>query len=342
MTVLIAGLLISVSFFCNGTVEAGAASFEDSLKTFPKAYHSGLKALHSKYPHWKFEPMNTGLKWTDVLAGEAGHGTSVIGSTANVLLKSQASGDYNPDKDTYVQRDSGYVSASESAVAYYMDPRNFLDEKYVFQFEKLTYTSSHTLKGVENVLKNTFMHDAKIEYYDTAGKKIKTDKKYSEVIMEAAKKANISAYYVASKIRQEIGAKPSGSVSGKYSGYEGYYNFYNIGATDGVGAIGRGLKWAKEGTTYNRPWNTPEKSITGGAEYIASMYIGRGQYTGYLQKFDINPASMSKPYTHQYMTNLSGAVSEGAMAYNGYVGLGTLSEAKTFSIPVSLLGTRNT
>ena len=34
----------------------------------------------------------------------------------------------------------------------------------------------------------------------------------------------------------------------------------NDGSTDGSGAIARGLKWASEGSTYGRPWNTREKA----------------------------------------------------------------------------------
>ncbi|MCD7796287.1 MAG: hypothetical protein LUG95_01290 [Clostridiales bacterium] len=38
-----------------------------------------------------------------------------------------------------VQEGSSWVSASETAVKYYMDPRNWLDEKHIFQFESTSY-----------------------------------------------------------------------------------------------------------------------------------------------------------------------------------------------------------
>ena len=34
---------------------------------------------------------------------------------------------------------------------------------------------------------------------------------------------------------------------------------------------------------YDRPWNTPKKAIMGGAKWIASGYISRGQFTSYLK-----------------------------------------------------------
>lgn len=35
---------------------------------------------------------------------------------------------------------------------------------------------------------------------------------------------------------------------------------------------------------YDRPWNTPKKAIMGGAKWIGSGYISRGQFTSYLKK----------------------------------------------------------
>lgn len=309
-------------------------SFDESLKSFPSSYHSALKKLHEAYPNWQFKPLETGLTWNTVLNAEMEDDKNVVPTNADYTLKSKAVDDYNIETNTFIQKDVGWVKAATPTVAYFMDPRNFLDEKYIFQFEKLSYDESHTVEGVEAILKDTFMENTKISYLDKEGNTIDTDEKYSEVILEAAQKANIGAYYIASKIRQEIGATPSESVSGNHKGYEGYYNFYNIGATDGIGAIGRGLSWARDGATYGRPWDSPRKAIIGGAKYISESYIGPGQSTGYLQKFNVNPNSAYKLYSHQYMTNVAGATSEAVFAYNGYVGMGLLKETKIFWIPV--------
>ena len=37
-------------------------------------------------------------------------------------------------------------------------------------------------------------------------------------------------------------------------------------------------------TSYNRPWTTPKKAIIGGAEFISSSYIEKGQFTSYFKK----------------------------------------------------------
>ena len=168
----------------------------------------------------------------------------------------------------------------------------------------------------------------------SAGKKKKSSIKYSEAILNAGKTYNVNPCYLASKILNEVGTSGSSSVSGKHSTYPGIYNFYNIGATDGTNAIARGLKWASEGTTYGRPWTTPVKSINGGAEFLASSYIACGQFTGYLQRFNVNPNGKYSVYSHQYMTNLTGALSQGYSTYVSYVKSGLIDNTYVFSIPV--------
>ena len=219
------------------------------------------------------------------------------------------------------------------AVEYYMDPRNFLNEEGIFQFEKLSFTDAVTIADVENVLKGTFMAEGKITYYTAEGEQKKSSKTYAQVIYEAGQEYDVNPCYLASKIRNEVGADGSASVSGTHSTYPGIYNFYNIGATDGTGAITRGLEWASGGTTYKRPWTTPAKSIKGGAAYIVEKYIARGQFTGYLQKFNVNKASGSL-YTHQYMTNLPGAAAPAYQTYKTYLENDLINNKFIFVIPI--------
>ena len=48
-----------------------------------------------------------------------------------------------------------------------MDPRNFLDEKSIFQFELLTYEPSYqNLSGVEDILQYTPMYQTSYTYKD--------------------------------------------------------------------------------------------------------------------------------------------------------------------------------
>ena len=128
-------------------------------------------------------------------------------------------------------------------------------------------------RSVEAILDGSFMYKTNIGYITTAGKYKASNTLFSSKILEAAKKADVSAYYIASRILQEVGTKKnakyagmgaSGSVSGQYSKtYTGIYNFYNIGAYSSANPIANGLAWAsnRKDKTYNRPWTKPGKSI---------------------------------------------------------------------------------
>ena len=328
-------LAVSVLIMLTAGLVSSASTddFEASIADFPENYKPYLRELHKKYPNWIFEAFDTGLEWDTVIDNEVGTKNLTEHASSSENLKSKESGHYNQSTGAYVQKDGGFVVANRLAVEYYMDPRNFLNEEGIFQFEQLTYSDAVTIEDVESVLKGTFMYSKKITYYTSSGEKKTDTKTYSQVIYDAGKTYDVNPCYLASKIRNEIGADGSASVSGKHSVYPGIYNFYNIGATDGTGAITRGLQWASTGTSYSRPWNTPMKAIKGGAAYISEKYIDKGQFTGYLQKFNVNKATKML-YLHQYMTNLSGACSQGYTSYTAYAKTGSLYQAYLFSIPV--------
>ena len=51
-----------------------------------------------------------------------------------------------------------WAYASEDILKYYLDPRNWLTESSIFQFEQLTYNESYqTEAGVQGFLKGSFM-----------------------------------------------------------------------------------------------------------------------------------------------------------------------------------------
>ena len=335
-------VIASVNYVPKTVVKADA--FENSIKSFPDSYKPFLRSLHKKYPNWKFVPYKTNINFATAVVKEAANNNSLIENYFSKFFKSNAKGNYFPQTKKYVAKDGGtWVSTNRNAVAYFMDPRNFLNKDFIYMFESLSYDgSTQTQAGVEAVLKGTFMYKTNICYINTKGKYIKTKTKYSAQIISAAKASNVNAYYIASKIRQEIGGAKnskyagmgaSGSVSGSYGSYRGYYNFYNIGAFTGANPIASGLKWCKSGSGYSRPWNTPMKSINGGAAYIGSKYINCGQNTIYFERFNVNRSSKYGLYSHQYMTNVYGAAAEAMLTANAYQSMGIAGLSKKFIIP---------
>lgn len=363
----------AVMFFSSvavGTV-AQAGTVEDNLRAqgFSESYIEDLAALQKAHPNWKFVAFKTGIDFDDAVKGElAGTPTT------------------------------------ETNLRAYLDPRNWLNEKYIFQFESIKKSDAvQSVSSVNAILKNTWMANSKITYLDTLGNSKTVDEvaSYANAMIKASNDTNLSANYIAAKIRQENGRteNTATAVRGDVAPFRGIYNYFNIGAYvtasdglawaagflkankdtvlyDGTNATaspivtvsnGQRMTYVKEdgeyyrvtlynelgngkyedketgyilksdvNTTYmgnyGRPWTDPNKAIYYGAKYIANGYLTY-QYTMYLQKFNVN-AQSGNLYRHEYMTNVSGAASEGYHLYSGYSNAGLLNSAHTFYIPV--------
>lgn len=363
----------AVMFFSSvavGTV-VQAGTVEDNLRAqgFSESYIEDLAALQKAHPNWKFVAFKTGLDFDDAVKGElAGTPTT------------------------------------ETNLRAYLDPRNWLNEKYIFQFESIKKSDAvQSVSSVNAILKNTWMANSKINYFDTQGisKTVTEVNTYADAMIKASNYTNMSANYIAAKIRQENGGATysATAVCGTRPPFQGIFNYFNIGAYttamdglawaagflkankdtvlyDGTNATaspivtvsnGQRMTYVKEdgeyyrvtlynelgngkyedketgyilksdvNTTYmgnyGRPWTDPNKAIYYGAKYIANGYLTY-QYTMYLQKFNVN-AQSGNLYRHEYMTNVSGAASEGYHLYSGYSNAGLLNSAHTFYIPV--------
>ena len=311
---------------------------------FPESYLPALRRLHELYPNWVFQSYHTGLSWDEVIEEESIVGKNLIPNSKGIEWKSLEAGAYNWKTDSFIVYDgSTWVTASKEAIAYYMDPRNFLDEKSIFQFEMLTYESSYQNKqGVENILKYTPLYGTSYNYIDETGA-MRTIS-YADTFIEAAEYTDVSPYHLASRVKQEVvtgTSTVSNSVTGTVAGFEGFYNFYNIGAYHSTavgGAVANGLKYAKYGSTDDElndmaliPWENRYNAIVGGAYILGSTYISRGQNTIYLQKFNVTETST---YYHQYMANVEAPYAEGKKTAAAYSELENLPIV--FSIPVYL------
>jgi beta-N-acetylglucosaminidase len=213
-------------------------------------------------------------------------------------------GAYDWKNGAYVEMDSGgWVTPTKEITAYFMDPRNFLDFTYIFQFEDLLYSDKHTVTGLKAILPTK---------YDG----------YAEDLLSAARDANVSAYHLATRMTQE-GTK----IDGTWPGYEGYYNFFNIGAYahSGNGAVTNGAIYAKK-----QGWDTPYKCILGSAQQLGKNYIHKNQNTIYHQKFNVAGENL---YSHQYMSNINAPASESKIRSNKATPE-ELKNGMTFIIPV--------
>lgn len=327
ITALLAGAVLVISMLQGMCTDIAAKtvnsdfSVQLSEQGFPDSYVASLTTLHESYPQWEFEAVDTGLDWKTVLEKESVNGINLVPKSTDDSRKSTAEGAYDWEKDTWTIYDgSSWVAAHPDYIAYYMDPRNFLNDTDIFQFENLGYSSSQTEQGVRAILTSTFMEKT-VE--DTDGKTLD----YAKAFMKIGKEVSVSPYHLASRVRQEQGLKGTGSmISGTYKDYEGYFNYFNIGASGDSASkvIQKGLSYAR-----NAGWDSRYKSLVGGAQIIAKNYIAVGQDTLYFQKFNV--VYKKALYRHQYMGNLTAAYTEGKKLGQGYT---DKQQAFVFRIPV--------
>ncbi len=305
----------------------GSEEFEESISQLPETYRNSLRSIHAKHPEWKFEAVDTGLEWADVLKAESSVGKNLVSKNSIASWKSTAAQAYNQATNQWYTFDGGsWASASPELIAYYLDPRNFLNESGIYMFEKLDYSETQTKESVAKMLTGTFMSG---DVTDSDG----TVFNYAEKFREVGEATGVSPYLLAGRALQEMGVRGnSQSISGTAAGYENYFNYFNVGAYayGGRSATINGLIYAK-GTDeeYARPWNTRARSIYGGARYLAEKFVSKGQNTLYFQKFNVVNRENTL-YSHQYMSNIQAASSESSRLQLAYLGD---DEVLTFRIP---------
>lgn len=216
------------------------ADFQMTLESFPLSYRPYLTALHELHPNWKFEAVNTGLDWNEVLKNEMVLSRNLVpfyssttgGTLSKMTLKgvdvspdggeywyytptswkaTEITGSYNWSNDAWVRFDSGWAQASTSAVEYIMDPRNWINETSIFMFEQLGYNSeNHTKSILVSMMEDTFMD---CDYARVPGS---NGRSYADVLLEAAQTYNVNPISLCTRLFQEKGRGTYNSASGTY------------------------------------------------------------------------------------------------------------------------------
>lgn len=314
-----------------------ACEQELKSKGFPQDYWNGLCNIKAVYPNWQFNAIQTGLDFSYAVTKESSCGKNTL-STNNQ--------DYI-DPSCKSSADAGYSHASQKAVAYYLNPLNFLDERNIFMFEGQTTNTNISADAYKTFSTNIFGNSFLIQQIPLLPEYIKTS---SEV-------TGVSQTALATRIRQELGnaklqdgpysgqlySVVSGNYTSRYpdktsggNSLDHYYNFYNIGAYDGSGVTEKAMLYAYRqgwGGTGNQDVDR-QTAVTGGAQFLYNNYINQGQNTIYTQKFNVNPTSVNDLFVKQYMTNLDAPKSEASIVYNAYKNANALNNNFIFYIPI--------
>ncbi len=194
-----------VSFY--DEIVAKDTAYEKTLKKagFPESYYPYLTYLHKKHPNWKFTAVNTNKYFDTAVDKEVGK--NYTQSTIATYRQSNT-----------LREKPNWYTASKGVVAFYLDPRNYLNEKNIYVFENLSYDEvNHTKDILSQIFKGSYLNtDTYINYYLSAGKTY-----------------NISPVHLAARTKQEGGTNSSydgvsGKVSTTWDRYTGYVCSSNV------------------------------------------------------------------------------------------------------------------
>lgn len=278
-------------------------------KNFPESYLPYLAEIHARHPNWSFEAEKINIDFGEAVAQESYSERSLLPKNAfdeNYLSTNY--GHYNPFTNTYFEasNEAGWYNASTEAIAFYMDPRNYLNEKYIFAFKNLRGSNEHNKELIHAILNPMGVWQSVYGNYSSS---------VEDDIVNVSSSLGIDSVHIASRIYQEMrGVKTSdprlgASFTLNGTSYSGWYNFYNIAVT-GNNKILNGMSYA-----INHGWNTPSKAIRGGIEFLKA-YVDANQDTLYYERFDVS--SSDGDYTHQYMANLQAPIGETNTAFSTY------------------------
>ena len=91
---------------------------KSGIENFPSSYQTYLTKLKELHPNWNFEAYYTGINWNDFIKAQTGetlHTRSVVPSTKPETWFCDECGNIR-----------GWTCASDNAVKYFADSRNFL------------------------------------------------------------------------------------------------------------------------------------------------------------------------------------------------------------------------
>ena len=278
-------------------------------------YKELIDQLQEKHPNWTFTLFYTKLDWDEVILNE-GHSDDRVSPLNLIPDSSEYPEDWKCEIDKDKTFDNGtWLCASDKAIKCQMDPRNILNEENIFQFKELEYVEgAQTSEGIYTITEGSFLEGESI----------------AEALVQAGKNSNLDPYFIASRLIQEQGRR--GTVLSQGYEYNGtiVYNPFNINATGNSSEeiIQNAAQYA-----YEHEWDSLEKALIGGVNFVKVGYIDKGQNTLYLQKFDIvNQDGVL--YTNQYMQNLLAPMSEASNMLEIYQASNTVDTELNFIIPL--------
>lgn len=179
----------------------------------------------------------------------------------------------------------GLIAASEAETAEHMNPNNYFEDAYKYQFLDLSRTS-----GVSAETLNSYLADKGVL------------RGMGQTFIDAAREYNVNEVYLVAHACLESGNGASQLARGVTVNGETVYNLFGIAAYDSDALAGGSQKAYREG------WTSVESAIIGGARWISDYYVNSADTRqNTLYKMLWNP---ERPGYHQYATDIGWAVKQ--------------------------------
>ena len=109
---------------------------------FMDSYIDRLIPLHKKFPKWQFIAEKVDYTWEALVAKESERvGNNLVDTSAPEAYRLFNEKSYDFKKNRYKRFDGRWYATTEDVQRYYLDPRNFLNDKHIFQFMSHHYTA---------------------------------------------------------------------------------------------------------------------------------------------------------------------------------------------------------
>lgn len=263
-------------------------------------YATAIDALQKAHPNWTFTFVDAEKDYN-----------AYMEQIALERAITYVDANYGKNHAEYEAKVQEYYASYLPQVATYMDPRYYLTEERIFAFLDIdTYDASlWNGAGIEAIWDN--------RYALQQNPNIISKKDAVNYFKIASQSLQMNPYYIACRAALESGYGKSQFARGAVVGFKGYYNFFGIQCYDSNPA--KGAQYAKD-----RNWNTVERSIIEGANWVKDQYLDRGAVTPYFFRY-------SGFWNKNYMSDLKAPSSEATILKRAY----TDPNAKAhFIIPV--------
>ena len=129
-----------------------------SLAAFPQSYQPLLAAVKQVYPNYIFLADYIDLSFGEVVENQTLKHRKLVSMTGDgVSWRALGPENYNWQKGTWNTYSGNWTDASKEVIAYYVDPRNFLNVTHIYAFVTQSYNAKQNEEMLSKIIKGSYL-----------------------------------------------------------------------------------------------------------------------------------------------------------------------------------------